>query len=119
MKKLHGFMSGEGSLRVLTACPFCNTNYSIRAAQVIAQKDDAHVVHIACRHCGGSIVALIVAGGVDAQSIGVITDLAPDEVSRFSQDRTVDTDDALAVHEILSDESIVGTLFTPHSSSSV
>lgn len=112
MQNLHGFMSGEGDLRVLTACPFCNTNYTVRAAQVIAKKDDAHVVHIACRHCGGSIVALIVAGGVDAQSIGVITDLSPDEVSRFSRDRAIDTDDALAVHELLSNDTTIDAMYT-------
>lgn len=103
MHYLDAFMSGEGDLRVLTACPFCNTNYSIRAARVIAKRDDAHVVYIACRHCGGSIIALIVSGGVDAaQSVGVITDLAPEEVSRFSQGRTVSADDALAMHAFLS-----------------
>jgi hypothetical protein len=99
---LDAFFSGDGDLRVLTACPFCNTHYSIRAARVLAQKDDAHVVHIECRHCGGSIVALVLAGGgVGLQSVGVVTDLTRDEVVRFSGSPAVSSDDTLDMHEFL------------------
>lgn len=99
---LDAFFSGDGDLRVLTACPFCNTSYSIRAARVLAQKDDAHVVHIECRQCGGSIVALILAGGVGMQSVGVVTDLTRHEVEKFSHHTTVSPDDVLAVHQLVS-----------------
>ncbi len=99
---LDAFFSGDGDLRVLTACPFCNTSYSIRAARVLAQKDDAHVVHIECRQCGGSIVALILAGGVGMQSVGVVTDLTRSEVEKFSQHMTISLDDVLAAHQLVS-----------------
>ncbi|MBI4089942.1 MAG: hypothetical protein HY421_00900 [Candidatus Kerfeldbacteria bacterium] len=98
---LDAFFSGDGDLRVLTACPFCNTSYTVRAARVLAQKDDAHVVHIECRNCGGSIVALILAGNLGAQSVGVVTDLTRDEVARFSGAAPVNVDDVLGLHHQL------------------
>src|SRR5205085_2460657 len=98
---LDAFFSGDGDLRVLTACPFCNSSYSIRAARVVAQKDDGHVVHIECRNCGGSIVALILAGGIGVQSVGVVTDLMRDEVGKFSRDIPVTTNDVLDAHRVI------------------
>jgi len=108
---LDAFFSGDGDLRVLTACPFCNTHYSIRAARVLAQKDDAHVVHIECRNCGGSIVALVLSGGgVGLQSIGVVTDLTRDEVVKYSSSTTVTSDDLLSLHQFLADHHGLPTL---------
>ncbi len=100
---LDAFITGDGNLRVLTACPFCDSHYAIRAARVIAQKEDAHVVHIECVQCGGSIVALILANGTGPQSIGIMTDLARDEVAKFSSSTVVNEDDAVSLHEHLID----------------
>lgn len=101
---MDAFFSADGDLRVLTACPFCNTSYT-RAARVLAQKDDAHVVHIECRNCGGSIVALILPGAVGMQSVGVVTDLLRDEVATFFSALPVASDDVLNIHALLSEES--------------
>lgn len=110
MQSIDAFMSGEGDLRVLTACPFCNTSYSIRAARVVAQKDDAHVVHIECRQCGGSIIALILPNGIGSQSVGVMTDLTHDEVAPFSQAPVVNVDDAIVFHAALEEGSLLQRL---------
>lgn len=101
---LDAFFSGDGDLRVLTACPFCSTSYSIRAARVLAEKDDAHVVHIECRNCGGSIVALILSGGVGMQSVGVVTDLNREEVVKYSGSERLSADDILDLHQLLTSE---------------
>ncbi|MBI5405237.1 MAG: hypothetical protein HY976_03345 [Candidatus Kerfeldbacteria bacterium] len=112
---LDAFFSGDGDLRVLTACPFCNTSYSIRAAQVLAQKDDGHVVHIECRACGGSIVALILAGGVGVQSVGVVTDLTRDEVETYSRHQPVTQDDVINMHRVINTDAPLRLLLNPHS----
>lgn len=109
---LHAFLSGEGDLRVLTACPFCSVSYSLRAARVLAQRDDAHLVHIECRNCGGSIVALIL-GGAGAQSIGVVTDLTRDEVEKYSTSSSVGADDVVALYDLLRHEAQHALLLNP------
>lgn len=109
---LDAFFSGDGDLRVLTACPFCNTSYTVRAARVLAQKDDAHVVHIECRNCGGSIVALILAGNLGAQSVGVVTDLTRDEVAQYSAATPVNADDVLGLHHLLQRDLVPAALLT-------
>jgi len=103
---LDAFITGDGNLRVLTACPFCDSHYAIRAVRVIAQKEDVHVVHIECTQCGGSIVALILANGSGPQSIGIMTDLVRDEVVKFSSGTAVHDDDAVALHALLSHGSV-------------
>lgn len=109
---LDAFFSGDGDLRVLTACPFCNTSYTVRAARVLAQKDDAHVVHIECRNCGGSIVALVLASNLGAQSVGVVTDLTRDEVAHYSGAHPVNTDDVLNLHAVLQRDLAPASLLT-------
>jgi transcription elongation factor Elf1 len=112
---LDAFFSGDGDLRVLTACPFCNTSYSIRAARVLAQKDDGHVIHIECRSCGGSIVALILAGSIGVQSVGVVTDLTRHEVEKFSRDLPVTQDDVLDLYRLLQADAPFELLLNSHS----
>lgn len=107
---LDAFFSGDGDLRVLTACPFCSVQYSMRAARILAQKDDGHVIHIECRNCGGSIVALILAGGIGVQSVGVVTDLTRDEVGRFSRDIPVTSDDVIDFHSAVNTEAPLALL---------
>jgi len=112
---LDAFFSGDGDLRVLTACPFCHTSYSIRAARVLAQKDDGHVVHIECRSCGGSIVALILAGGLGIQSVGVVTDLTRGEVEKYSQHQPVSVDDIVDLHRAINADAPFSLLLNTHS----
>lgn len=100
---LDASISGDGSLRVITACPFCDSQYGGRAARVLAAKDDAHVVHIECTRCGGAIVALILAQGIGAESFGIMTDLRRNEVEKFSRGSSVTVDDAIALHARLAD----------------
>lgn len=107
---LDAFFSGDGDLRVLTACPFCSVHYSVRAARVLAQKDDAHVIHIECRNCGGSIIALILAGGIEPQSVGVVTDLQREEVAKFSGERGVSSDDCIDLHLRLSSPDFLASI---------
>lgn len=107
---LDAFFSGDGDLRVLTACPFCSTSYTLRAARILAQRNDAHVVHIECRSCGGSIVALILTDGRGPQSVGMVTDLGRNEVMKFSDAVPISIDDVLATHAFLDRKDPISTV---------
>lgn len=109
---IDAFLSGDGDLRVLTACPFCSVHYTMRAARVLAQKDDAHVVHIECRNCGGSIIALILAGNPGPQSVGVVTDLRREEVAKFSNNLRVSDDDVIELHAQVSTTDFLTRIIT-------
>lgn len=89
------------SLRLISYCPICHTHYNPLAAQVLDERDDAHLIHIECRKCGSSIVALVLTGGLGMSSVGLVTDLTGDEVLKFRTRENIQADDVLTVHEAL------------------
>lgn len=88
-------------LKLISACPICGNRYKPTQAKVIEQKGDAHLVHIECQNCQSGVVALIVRGGIGISSIGLITDLTADDVSRFKESEPLSEEDCLAIHEFL------------------
>lgn len=89
------------SLRLISYCPICSTHYNPLAAQVLEERDDAHLIHVECRKCGSSIVALVLTGGIGISSVGLVTDLSGEEVLKFRNRESVRIDDVLAVHKEL------------------
>ena len=71
------------------------------AAQIVEERDDAHLIHIECRKCGSSIVALIMSAGIGMSSVGLVTDLTGDEVGEVRLRESVHADDVLDVHQSL------------------
>ncbi len=89
------------SLRLISYCPICNTHYNPLSAQVLEERDDAHLIHVECRKCGSSIVALVLTGGLGISSVGLVTDLSGEEVLKFRQHEGIRTDDVLDMHQEL------------------
>lgn len=89
------------SLRLISYCPLCNTHYNPLAAEILEERDDAHLIHVECRKCGSSIVALVLTGGVGVSSVGLVTDLSGEEVLKFRSRDTIRVDDVLAMHSVL------------------
>lgn len=88
-------------LRLISYCPICNTHYNPLTAQILEERDDAHLIHIECRKCGSSIVGLVLTGGLGVSSVSLVTDLTGAEVLRFRRSESIDSDDVLAAHEVL------------------
>ncbi len=89
------------SLRLISYCPICSTHYNPLAAQVLEERDDAHLIHVECRKCGSSIIALVLTGGIGISSVGLVTDLSGEEVLKFRNRESVRIDDVLAMHKEL------------------
>lgn len=96
------------SLRLISCCPVCNSHYNPMAAQVLEENEEAHLIHIECRKCGSSIVALVLTGGMGISSVGLITDLTSQDVLRFKHGDEISSDDVLDFHLMLeNDENII------------
>jgi hypothetical protein len=74
--------SPEG-LRLISKCPLCAEQYQPFQASIVEEKAEAQLVHIQCRRCESSIVALLVNGQLGLTSVGLITDLTSSDVERF------------------------------------
>lgn len=74
--------SPEG-LKLISRCPLCSESYQPFQASIVEEKEEAQLLHIQCRKCQSSIVALIVNGQLGLTSVGLITDLTSLDVERF------------------------------------
>ncbi|MBI2984723.1 MAG: hypothetical protein HYY50_03815 [Candidatus Kerfeldbacteria bacterium] len=77
-------------MQILTACPLCQANYNPLKTQIMAERDDAHLLYLECRQCGSSVVAVVTTGSSGLSSIGTVTDLTSQEVAAFQADVTAD-----------------------------
>lgn len=91
--------------RLMARCPLCQTRYQPSAAKVIAEREDAYLLHVPCVKCKSAVVALIFANMFGVNSIGVLTDLTSDEVLSTDQ-QVVSADDVLEIYEAIADGSL-------------
>lgn len=90
---------------MISFCPLCETNYNPMEARVLGEKEDGHLLHIRCKKCWNSILALVLVSNAGVSSVGLITDLTFGDVQKFSTKETrVTTDDVIAVHELLAQD---------------
>jgi len=89
---------------LITHCPVCGLRYNPLEAKVVEEVNNAHLVHIKCRHCQGSILAVIAASALGISSVGLITDLSGDDVIKFKQAEPISFDDVIAGHQFLKKE---------------
>jgi len=88
------------NLRLISYCPLCNTHYNPSEAKILEQKEGAHLIHIECRACHSSIVAVVITGGIGISSVGLITDLTSQDVLRFKNHDSIDGDHVLEAYEL-------------------
>lgn len=79
-------------------CPLCQSRYQSSQARVLAEKEDAYLLHVPCEQCGSAVVALIFANNFGVNSVGMLTDLTGDEVLSANRE-VVTADDVLHVYE--------------------
>lgn len=97
----------DEGVKLISYCPLCETSYNPREARVLGEKEDSHLLHIQCGRCSNAIIALVLISSVGVSSVGLVTDLAYDEVNRFKEAKPVSTDDVIEAHHLLQDESML------------
>lgn len=94
----------QESLRLISYCPVCDTSYNPMEARVIDERDDTHLMHIRCKKCAHSILALVHVSGTGVSSMGLLTDLTFDDVLKFRDAERITMDDVIAFHHSLAQE---------------
>lgn len=91
-------------MKLISVCPLCDEHYNPTEAQLVGEAEDSHLLHITCRKCRNSIIALVIASAGGMSSVGLVTDLNFDEVVKFRTTQGVSEDDVLEMHGTLEDE---------------
>ena len=96
------------SLKVISSyCPVCHSRYNPIEAKILEENDEAHLVHIRCRHCQVAILALVLVNNLGVSSLGLVTDLNSEEVLKFKDLPPVTCDDVITTHQLLSDKKVL------------
>jgi len=91
------------SLKVVSSyCPVCKSKYNPVEAKILEERNDLHLIHIKCRNCSASILALVMIGSMGVSSVGMVTDLHSDEVLKFKSSQPINTDDLIDFHQVIS-----------------
>lgn len=93
-------------LKLISYCPLCSMNYSIRDAKVLEENEDTHLMHVVCRRCSSSIIVLMLTGELGISSVGMVTDLTSEDVLKFKDEEEINSDDVLLLHEHLWEGSV-------------
>ena len=96
----------QESLRLISYCPVCDTSYNPMEARVIDERDGRHLMHIRCKKCAHSILALVLTSGMGVSSMGLLTDLTFDDVVRLRAAEPIVVDDVIALHHLLEQQEV-------------
>lgn len=91
----------EALKKLLATCPHCAAKHDQLDTAVMNDSKDANLIHVRCRSCQGSVVALLLSTGSLISSIGLVTDLLPEDIGLFQKGPALTEDDLLAMHEWL------------------
>ncbi len=83
------------TLKLVTYCPLCETKHSSTEAKVLDENDGAKLVHIQCKKCSASVVAVVFQNALGMSTVGVVTDLTSTDVLKFREHENVNSDDVL------------------------
>lgn len=89
------------SLKLVSDCPVCRRKNFPSDIKMVEEGEDAHLLHVRCRSCGGCIMVLVSFGLEGMNVFGVLTDLGPEEAAIALNRKPLSADDVLNVHEVL------------------
>jgi hypothetical protein len=88
-------------------CPLCNASYIPRDVRVVAEIEEKHLLHIACRQCQTSLLAYITFSNSGTRFVEVVTDLQSSEAEHFSKSDPVTPEDVLNLNIHFQRENVV------------
>lgn len=98
-KKSKNYLKSSSGITAL--CPLCETKFNPFHARVLEAKEEAHLLHTQCQHCGTYIVSLICSTPFGLSSIGVITDLTAADVLKFKNQPKITCNDVIEFHQVI------------------
>ena len=94
----------DRGMKLIRECPQCRVEYEFDQIKVLEEDTGAHLVHITCLQCSNAMLAVIMVNALGMSTVGMVTDLMPDDVVRLRAKEPVTSDDVLTFHELLSEE---------------
>src|ERR1043165_840358 len=95
-------------LSQILRCPVCGQKYDLEKTRVIEGDEKPTIggsllVHTDCEKCKSSVMFSIAIDGPEIFTIATVTDLTSEDTVRFKDKDAITPDEALAVHQFLTD----------------
>jgi len=87
------------ALKFVSRCPICSHEYSQTGARLFAEKDPASLVHLNCANCQSNFILMVMVGAHGLSSVGTVTDLTFEDVSRLYIKEPIEIDEVLNYYE--------------------
>lgn len=87
--------------KIIQQCPLCTKDYAHTDMNIVGEGEGTQLIHITCPSCKHAIVALVVLSQLGVSSIGMLTDLNAQEMSRLMTTMAISQDDVLTFHDAL------------------
>ena len=82
-------------------CPVCGNLYDFRKLEIIEEEGGATLMYIKCSSCQSAALSIIALGSFGIKMASVLTDLEQDEVLRFQEEKSLQSEEILELHEDL------------------
>ena len=91
----------QKGLNLITHCPICENGYSNDTVKKFIHRDSVHLAHIACNSCSSYFLAMIMEMGRGISTIGMVTDLNFEDVSRLYGVDTIGIDEIINAYSFI------------------
>lgn len=91
----------DETMKLVSYCPLCENRYNFLEARVLVEGPSGSVIYLRCQHCRSAIVGLVLHHHGGVSSVGIASDLQPDEVLLYQDVGEVTEDDILANYQHL------------------
>jgi hypothetical protein len=92
------FIKQQALEKMIARCPICSADKQALKLNVVNHRNNAELMHIQCQSCQSAVVALVFSSGPIVSSIGLLTDLAREEVAKFQNSPLLSEDHLIALH---------------------
>lgn len=100
------------SLKFISECPVCRQKQFSAEIKLIEERPSGQLLHVQCKNCQSCLVVLMSFNEQGINMLGVLTDLASEEVAKFFQRGAMDADDVLNARAEFLDKDFIKKLMT-------
>lgn len=97
------------ALKNISNCPVCQAKYDPLQASLIQEEEDAYLAYIKCQKCRTAMLVLIMAQGPLLSSVGVVTDLTPEDLDILKR-KSISSDDILSLYQAFKSQDLIRQL---------
>jgi hypothetical protein len=102
--------SWREALKFINRCPICGSNYKSEKAQLFAKNETANLIHLTCSKCRSYFIAMVLLVGQGLSSVGMVTDLSFEDITRLHKTNPFSTDDLIGGYESINNQYFLHSL---------